>query len=181
MTGWTRAVSTLVGAAGAGGLLWLAAQIGRHTTGGYWAAYGVVAAAGLVLALSQLRGRGGNPQGTFLLAFVPVLVVAGWVLIALEPHSNWFQRHVLAWSGDIGIRHVVLDLGIWSGVLALGIGFVFGATLEPGLVGRRRAVVPDANDEAAAAENAPTATERGEVTDGPPGGPATTPEESVPR
>jgi hypothetical protein len=138
MTGWTRTASTLLGAALAGALLWLAAQIGRHTTGGYWAAYGIVAAAGLVLALSQLRGRGGNPQGTFLLAFVPVFVVAGWILIAMQPHSNWFRSHALAWSGDIGVRDVVHDVGTWLGVLALGIGFVFGVALEPGLLRRRR-------------------------------------------
>jgi hypothetical protein len=143
MTGWSRAVSILVGAGGAGLLLWLAAQIGRHSTGGYWAAYGIVAGAGLVLAVTQLRGRGGNPAATFVTAFLPVLIVAGWVLLALQPHPNWFRSHVLAWSGDVGIRDVVRDVGTWLGVLAFGIGFTFGVTLEPGLVARRRpAAVP---------------------------------------
>jgi hypothetical protein len=103
-----------------------------------------VAGAGLVLAATQLRGRGGNPPATFLTAFLPVLIVAGWVLVALQPHANWFRDHVLAWSGDMGIGDVVRDVGTWLGVLALGIGFAFGVTLEPGLIGRRRRPVSPA-------------------------------------
>ena len=66
----SRAAATLLGAALAGVLLWVAAQIGRHSTGGYWAAYAVVAAAGFVLALSQMRGRTGHPPAMFALGFV---------------------------------------------------------------------------------------------------------------
>src|SRR5437879_3617130 len=104
MNGWSRAVATLFGAGVAGFLLWVAAQVGRGSVGGYWAAYGIVAGAGVVLALSQLRGSGGNPPAMLTLAFLPVLIVAGWVLLAMQPHPNWFRNHVLAWSGDIGIR-----------------------------------------------------------------------------
>jgi len=170
MTGWNRAVATLVGAGVAGFLLWLAAQIGRGSTGGYWAAYGIVAGAGLVLALTQLRGRGGHPPGTFLLAFLPVLICAGWVLLAMQPHGDWFRNHVLSWSGDVGIRGVVTDIGTWVGVLAFGIGYVFGTVLEPSMVGRRERVVapaapaptPVVTHEPAAA-NEPTTAEREEV------------------
>jgi hypothetical protein len=120
-------------------LLWLSAQFDRHTTGGYWAAYGVVAAAGLVLAASQLRGGGGNPPAMFVLAFVPVLIAAGWVIVAQQPHPNWARGHVLSWSGDIGIRDVMHDVATWLGVLAFGIGYVFGATFElPTVLIRRR-------------------------------------------
>ena len=115
MNGLSRAASTMLGAGIAGLLLWVAAQIGRNSTGGYWAAYGVVAGAGLVLAASQLRGRGGNPPAMLGLAFLPVLVAAGWVLLGLQPHANWFRDHVLAWSGDIGIVNVVTDVGTWIG------------------------------------------------------------------
>jgi hypothetical protein len=161
MTGWSRAVATMAGAGGAGVLLWVAAQIGRGTTGGYWAAYGILAGAGVVLALSQLRGRGGHPA-TFLIAFLPVLVVAGWVLIGMQPQHNWWRNHVLAWSGDIGVRGVVTDLGTWVGVLAVGIGFTFGAALEPMRVGRRR-VVREAPAYEPAAATEPTTAEREEV------------------
>jgi hypothetical protein len=149
-----RAGATLLAAAAAGALLWLAAQTG-HSNGGYWAACGIVAGAGLVLAAAQVRGRTGNPPAAFGLNFLPVLIAAGWVLIAMQPDSNWFRDHVLAWSGDIGIRDVVRDLGTWFGVLAFGIGYSLGLVLEP--MPRRR----PAYDQAAADE--PTMAERREV------------------
>jgi hypothetical protein len=140
MTGWRRAVATLVGVAAAGFLLWLAAQPDRGTTGGYWAAYGIVAGAGVVFALSQLRGRDGNPRAMLALGFLPVLVAAGWVLLATQPNANWFRDHVLSWSESIGLEYVVRDLGTWLGVLAFGVGAVLGLTLEPATLRRRRAV-----------------------------------------
>ena len=163
MNGLSRAVATLAGAAIAGVLLWAAAQIGRHTTGGYWAAYGVVAGAGLVLALSQVRGRTGNPPAMLAFAFLPVLVVAGWVLLAAQPHGNWFRAHVLAWSGDIGVRDVVDTVGIWLGVLAFGIGYTLGLTLEPAPAVAAPVVVPPTHDRRAADE--PLTAERREVTE----------------
>jgi len=138
MRGMSRAASTLLGAGVGGFLLWLAAQLGRHTTGSYWAACGIVAGAGLVVGLSQLRGRDGHPPATFTMAFLPVLIVAGWVLLAMQPDGNWFRDHVLAWSGDIHIRGIVEDLGTWIGVLSFGIGLVFGFALEPATLRRTR-------------------------------------------
>jgi hypothetical protein len=167
LNGWSRAVATLLGAAAAGFLLWLAAQVGRTSTGGYWAAYGIVAGAGVVFALSQLRGRTGHPPGMFLFGFLPVLVVAGWVLLGLQPHSNWFQSHVLSWSRDLHIRGAVRDIGTWLGVLAFAIGYTFGAVLEPA-PRRQRVVVEPAPDRAAAAEPVaaePVAAERQDVGD----------------
>ena len=156
----TRAVSTLLGAAAAGVLLWLAGNVGHADNRGYWAAYGIVAAAGLVFALAQTRGRDGNPRLLFLLVFLPVLVVAGWVLVSAQPDGNWFRSHALAWSGDLGLRDVVEHVGIWVGVLAFGIGYALGLTLEP----PRRAVpvvVPVEPDRVAADE--PVTAERREV------------------
>ena len=49
----------------------------------------------------------------------------------MQPDGNWFRSHVLSWSGDLGIRDVVRDVGTWIGVLAFGIGYVLGAALEP--------------------------------------------------
>ena len=160
MNGITRAGATLLGAAAAGALLWLAAQIGRGSAGGYWAAYGVVAAAGLVFAVTQLRGRNGHPPGMLLLVFVPALVVGGWVLLAMQPDDNWFRSHVLSWSGDLGIRDVVRDVGTWIGVLAFGIGYVLGAALEP-MPRRTEVVAPAAFDRTAADE--PLTAERRET------------------
>jgi hypothetical protein len=159
MNGVNRAVMTLAGAAIAGVLLWAAAHIGRHGTGGYWAAYAVVAGAGLVIALAQLRSRRGNPRVMLTLAFLPVLITAGWVLIAMQPHDDWLRAHVLGWSGDLGIRGVVEHVGIGVGVLAFGIGYTLGLSLEP--APRAAVVVPPAHDRAAADE--PLTAERHEV------------------
>jgi len=138
MTGINRTLGTLVGAAAAGCLLWAAAQVDRGSNGGYWAAYAIVAGAGIVFAISQLRRRDGSPLAMIGLAFVPVLVVVAWVLVALEPNPGWLRDHVLAWSSDIGIGGVVRDVGTWIGVLAFGTGLVLGQALEP-VTTRRRA------------------------------------------
>jgi hypothetical protein len=136
MYGTVRGVATVVGAGIAGGLVWLSTQIGQGSTGGYWAAVGILAGAGLVMAVSQLVGgwtKWGVPRisaGVFLIGFLPVLVVAGWVLLAGQPDSNWFQRHVGSWSGSIAVDGPVHDLGSMSAVLAFGLGLVFGFTFD---------------------------------------------------
>jgi hypothetical protein len=162
MIGTPRAAVTLLATAVAGVLLWLAAQFGRHTTGSYWAAYAVVAGAGLVLGLAQMRGRTGHPPAMLLLGFLPVLVAGGWVLLAMQPHATWSRNHVLAWSGDIHVQHVVRDVATWLGVIAFGIGYTLGAVLEPAPVARR-AVPPRRAVEDRDALDAPTTAERREV------------------
>jgi hypothetical protein len=132
----TRGVATLLGAGIAGFLVWLATRINDGTTGGYWAVYGILAAAGLTMALSQLLGgwtKGGLPRlsaNVFLLAFIPTLIAAGWVVVAHQPHTNWFRHHILSWSSDIGILHLVRDLVEYVSVLAFGIGLVFGFSFD---------------------------------------------------
>ena len=164
VSGIQRAPLTLLCAAGAGALLWFAgSHVDRATTGGYWAAYGLVAAAGLVFGLAQLRGAGGHPPA-MLFVFVALLVVAGWVIVGMQPGSTWSASHVRSWSGDIGVDGVVRALGTWLGVLAFGLGAAFAAVAEP--VGRRRPVATATHERPAADE--PTAAERREVesTDG---------------
>jgi len=156
MYGLTRATITLIAAAVAGLLIWLATQIDDNSVGGFWAVYGLIAGAGLVMALSQLLGgwtKWGWPRLaiTFLLtAFVPIAVVSLWVVLAAEPGNGWFHRHVLSWSSDIHIRGLVDDLTRYVSIFAFGIGLVFGysfdttgrtapATGRRGLFGRRRA------------------------------------------
>jgi len=136
MIGTVRGVFTLVGAGIAGLLIWVSTQIGQGTLGGYWAVYGILAGAGLTMALSQLFGgwtKWGWPRlsaGVFLIGFLPVLVAAGWVLLAGQPDANWFQRHTTAWSSDISINGLVDDLRTYLGVLAFGLGLVFGFTFD---------------------------------------------------
>jgi len=136
MYGLTRGTVTLLGAAVAGLLIWISTQINDSSTGGYWAVYGVIAGAGLVMALSQLLGgwtKWGLPRlsaNVFLLAFIPTLIAAGWVIVAHQPHPNWFRNHVLNWSGDISILGLVRDFAEYISVLAFGIGLVFGFSFD---------------------------------------------------
>src|SRR5438105_1098166 len=136
MHGLTRATTTLIAAAVGGLLIWFATQLNDHHVGGYWAVYGIIAGAGLLMALSQLLGgwtKWGWPRldpGVFLLAFVPVLIAVGWIAVAGQPHGNTVQSHVMNWSGDLGIRGIVKDLVEYIGVLTFGLGLVFGFSFD---------------------------------------------------
>ena len=94
MYGLTRATVTLISAAIAGLLIWLATQIGSGSNGEYWATYGLVAAAGLVMALSQLLGgwtKWGWPRisiSVLLWAFIPVAIVVLWMGSAAATSAN---------------------------------------------------------------------------------------------
>ena len=130
----TRALSTLAGAAAAGGLIWVAAQMDQGTTGGYWAQLGILGGAGLALALARLPDTGVRTLvpslPTFVLAFLPSLVAAAWIVVAAQPHGNTWRRHVLSWSSDIGVTRPVHDLGPVAIVLAFGLGALLGLVFE---------------------------------------------------
>jgi hypothetical protein len=144
MIGLTRGISTLAGAAVAGILLWFATQVGAETTTEYWATYGLVAAAGLAMALSQILGgwtKYGWPRlsvGVFLLGFLPVLLAGGWVLLARQP-ADWMNTS--NWSRDFGIHGLVADLGNILPAIAFGIGLTFGLVFDT--AGPRPEVIRD--------------------------------------
>jgi hypothetical protein len=184
MYGLTRATTTLIAAFVGGLLIWFATQINDHHQGGFWAVYGLIAGAGLIMALSQLLGgwtKWGLPRlsaAFLLLAFVPVAIVALWIVFAAEPGNHWLHRHVLSWSGDIHIRGLVNDLKEYVPVFAFGIGLVFGysfdttgpkkaaaappaTTTRSGMLRRRRAVATSENGGRAADE--PVTRERVEA------------------
>ena len=150
MYGLTRGTITLLGAGVAGLLIWLATQVNEGTTGGYWSVYGLLAAAGLTMAFSQILGgwtKWGWPRlalNVFLIAFIPVLIAGGWVLLGAQPHGNWFRDHVQSWSDDLSIGGLVGDLSAYASVVGFGIGLVFGFTFDTsgpaayGPFGRRR-------------------------------------------
>ena len=133
MIGVTRGISTLAGAAVAGVLLWFATQLGTETSSEYWATYGLIAAAGLTMALSQILGgwtKWGWPRfttGVFVLGFLPVLVAGGWVLLARQP-ADWMNTS--NWSRDLGVFGAVADLGNILPAIAFGIGLVFGLSFD---------------------------------------------------
>jgi hypothetical protein len=144
MYGLTRATTTLIAAAVAGLLIWFASQIGNDDSGGYWARIGLVAGAGLVMALSQLLGgwtKWGWPRMSppvFLIAFVPVAIVSLWVMFAADPGDSWFNNHVLEWTRDVNLNGLVDDMVDFIPVLAFGTGLVFGFSFDT--TGPRRRV-----------------------------------------
>ena len=144
MNGVTRGIATLAGAAVAGVLLWFATQIGTETASEYWATYGLIAAAGLTMALSQILGgwtKWGWPRfslGVFVIGFLPVLVAGLWVLLARQPDD---LMNTSNWSRDLGIFGAVADLGNILPAIAFGIGLVFGLSFDT--AGPSREVVVD--------------------------------------
>ena len=150
MKGLTRGAATLLGVAVAGFLIWYGASAlpaeGDATRGEFWWAVALIAAAGLVIALSQLLGgwtKWGWPHisgNVFLLGFLPALIAGGWAVAAAEPGEHWLGRHVRDWTDDIGLEGLVGDLAkVWP-ALAFGVGLVLGLTLDT--TGRRTEPVP---------------------------------------
>jgi hypothetical protein len=160
MYGLTRATTTLVFSATAGLLIWLATQISNDHISGYWARVGLVAGAGLLMALSQLLGgwtKWGWPRlsiAVFITAFIPVAIVSLWIVLAGEPGSGWFHNHVMSWSRDIHVSGLVTDFLYYIPVLAFGSGLVFGFSFDTtGPVVRDRDVVVDRDRDVAPVDN----------------------------
>jgi hypothetical protein len=158
--GPTRALLTLLAVGAAGLLAWLTTQISDNSTGGYWAGYGILAGAGLVMALSQLLGgwtKWGRPRlsaPVLVLAFVPTLIAVGWILLFHQPHTTLFRGQIESWSRDLGIDGFVKDMGDVLAVLSFGLGLVFGFSFDT--TGARRPVPVTSEP---AAEPAPAATD----------------------
>lgn len=134
--GVRRGLVCSTAAAAGGALLWLAADRDPSATGGYWSMIGILAGAGLALALILLYVRADDRRlprlrvGALLTGVLPGLAAAGWVIVAAQPHRNWFRSHVLSWSGDAGIREVVGDLRPYAIVLAAGLGLLVGLAFD---------------------------------------------------
>jgi hypothetical protein len=148
MYGLTRGAMTLVGVIVAGFLIWLGADaLGGESIseGEFWWAVSMCALAGLVMAVSQLLGgwtKWGWPRislNVFLLAFLPALIVGGWVLLYAQPESGPLAGDIRDWSNDLGIDGVLDDLAIASLAVSFAVGLVFGLTFDTtGPVVRRR-------------------------------------------
>ena len=132
----TRGLTLAIAAGLAGLLLYLASQVGQQSTVRFWEEMALVAAAGLVLALAPVLGgwtsglRLRLSPGTLVLGFLPVLIVAGWILMATQPGNGWHEGTIVSWSHDIGLMGIVHSLGLWHGVLAFGFGLVLGSCLD---------------------------------------------------
>jgi len=164
----SRGLTLALAAALAGLGLWGAAQIGVQTTARFWISMAVVAGAGLLIALANHVGtwtkglRLRMSPSTFALAFLPVLVCAGWILIATQPGKGWEEGRLHSWSDSIGILGVVHSIGLWHGVLAFGVGLMLGLSFDgvpapeieavPAYAGPARTAAPPAADEPVTAE-----------------------------
>ena len=175
----SRGLTLAFAAALAGLALWGAAQIGTQTNGRFWIAMAVVGGAGLLIALANHVGtwtkglRLRMSPGTFTLAFLPVLICVGWILIASQPGNGWQEGRLDSWSNSIGILGVVHSIGLWHGVLAFAFGLMLGLSLD--------GVPVPAADEAAPAADEPVAAERRWTGRREPATPAATPTEETGR
>jgi hypothetical protein len=178
----SRGLTLALAAALAGLGLWGASEVGTQTTGRFWIAMAIVAGAGLVMALANHVGtwtkglRMRVSPSTFVIAFLPVLVCVGWILLATQPGSGWQEGRLDHWSNSIGIMGLVKSVGLWHGVLAFAFGLVLGLCFDgvpapaveevPAYAGATPAAAgPPAADEPVAAERRWTATRRGPATE----------------
>lgn len=166
MYDFTRGL-TLALAAGLTGLgLWGATQVGTQTTGRFWIAMAVVAAAGFTLTLATHVGtwtkglRMRVSPTTFVVAFIPVLVCVAWILLASQPGNGWQEGQIHSWSSSLGIVGIVHSLGLWRGVVAFGFGVILALSLDG--VPNPAPVDGASTDEPVAAERRWTARRRSE-------------------
>jgi len=126
----SRGLTLALAAALAGLGLWGATQIGMQSTGRFWLSMLVVAGGGFLIGLAIHVGtwtkglRLRFSPGTFVLGFIPVLVVVGWLLVANQPGNGWEEGRLDSWSNSIGILGVVHSVGLWHGVLAFAFGLM---------------------------------------------------------
>jgi hypothetical protein len=132
----SRGLTLALAAALAGLALWGATQIGVQTTGRFWLTMAIVAGAGLLIALANHVGTWTKgltlrlSPSTFVLAFLPVLVCVGWILVASQPGHGWEEGRLVSWSNSIGILGVVHSIGLWQGVLAFVLGLMLGLSFD---------------------------------------------------
>jgi hypothetical protein len=163
----TRGLTTVAAVGGAGVLLWAATLVGQQTDKRFWAEMAIVAGAGLLLALSQVIGgwtkglRLRISLGTLVLAFLPMLIVIGWIMMATQPHNGWYQTTFHRWTSDIGMLGLVHDLALWQGVLAFGFGLVLGMSFDT--VPALEPAAAPATQARPVAANEPVTAERREV------------------
>lgn len=143
MYGLTRAGTTLIGAAVAGFLFWVGTRIVERpfsfqgtSKGDYWLWLLTLAAAGLVMALSQLLGgwtKWGWPTisvPVLVIGFVPPLLVGLWILGFHQPGHGWGAGHIRSWSNDMGVFHAVSALWIAVPAIAFLLGLLFGFSFD---------------------------------------------------
>jgi hypothetical protein len=165
----SRGLTLALAAALAGFGLWGASQVGTQTNGRFWIAMAIVGAAGLLIALANHVGtwtkglRLRMSPSTFVLAFLPVLICVGWILIASQPGNGWEEGRLVSWSNSIGILGIVHSVGLWHGVLAFAFGLMLGLSFD-GVPAPEEEIAPayggQAGTRAMPAADEPVAAER---------------------
>ena len=149
-----RGLFTLLGVLAAGFLIWLATLFNLDSTSEFWAAMGILAAAGFVLGFSQLLGgwtKWGFPvlsPGVFLLGFLPALILGGGILLATRDTGQGTRETVSGWAQDLGIEGFAQDMSVYQGAIAVAIGLVFSFVFDTAgprreYVAERTTTVPD--------------------------------------
>jgi len=197
----SRGLTLALAAALAGLGLWGASQIGTQTTNRFWLAMAIVAGAGLLISLANHVGtwtkglRMRLSPSTFVLAFLPVLVCVGWILIATQPGNGWQEGRIDHWSNSIGILGLVKSVALWHGVLAFWFGLMLGLSFDgvpapapvaadveqPAYAGPMGSRAPQAADEPVAAERRWEANRRAPAAGPPAEEPAPVEETTAPR
>jgi len=164
----SRGLTLALAAALVGLALWGATQVGVQTTGRFWLSMAIVAGAGLLMALANHVGTWTKgltlrlSPSTFVLAFLPVLICAGWILVASQPGHGWEEGRLVSWSSSLGILGVVHSIGLWQGVLAFVVGLMLGLSFDGVPAPAEEAAPAYAADEPVTAERR-YATGRGEA------------------
>jgi hypothetical protein len=149
-----RGLFTLLAVVAAGFLIWLGTLLDLDSTSEFWAAMGLLAAAGFVLGISQVLGgwtKWGLPTvspGVFLLGFLPALILGGGILLATRDTGQGTRDTVSGWAQDLGIEGFVQDMSLFQGAIAFAIGLVFSFIFDTAgprreYVAERTATVPD--------------------------------------
>jgi len=134
--GIVRALFTLAGVAIAGFLLWLGSNFDQTSSGEFWPAVGLIAAAGLVLGLSQLFGgwtKWGLPTlspTVLLLGWLPTAIVGTWVLLATQPDGGWQKTRFVDWTDSLGVNGLVSGLSEFWPAIPLVIGLVLAFSFD---------------------------------------------------
>jgi hypothetical protein len=147
MNGINRGLFALAAAAAVGALLWTTSFFDSGDPDEFWAVMGLIAGAGIafevLLTIGTVNGRGRAwlHAGSFLIGFVPAAIVGAWVLLATQPAGGWQQERLASWSDDIGVGGFVTDIGLFSGVIAFGLGVLLAWSIKG--VGESGTVVVD--------------------------------------
>ncbi len=138
-----RALVTLLGAAGALALLYLAPEAGDELGNGLWGVAFAIAAAGFVLGLLYQAGGVRRP-GVRLNPWLLLLVALPWTLLSIGVVAQVADSgsNIADWTRDVVPEDVLARWVTVLPALALGSGLLLALALLEPRIGRREAVEP---------------------------------------